>query len=86
MGAVWDESSEKAAFYEIYDKPEDYKAICYYDLGTNQKTFLTQSPYYSKDDLRFSPDSKLLAAHLAYDGIDYVVLMDVPEPEGDARR
>lgn len=85
FGAVWDSNSEKIAFYEIYDKPEDYKAICYYDLGTGRKTFLTQSPYYGGDDLRFSPDSKLLAVHLVYSGTDYIVLIDLPEPEGDAQ-
>ncbi len=85
FGAVWDSKSDKIVFYEIYDKPEDYKAICYYDLNTGRKTFLTQSPYYGGDDLRFSPDSKLLAVHLVYNGTDYIALIDVPEPEEDAQ-
>jgi hypothetical protein len=86
MGAAWNESADKIAFYEIYDQPEDYKILSYYDLKANQKLVLTQSPYYGQDDLRFSPDDKLLAVHLVYDGIDYIVLMDVPEPEEDAGR
>ncbi len=77
LGAVWGPLSKGVLYYEIYEPPEDYYLINYFDLETMQKYAITRADYYGRENIFLSPDRMHVLAHVNREGKNYIVLSEL---------
>ena len=80
FGGVWNNSNDGVAYYEIYDSPEKYYTLNYFDLKTGKKSVLTPTQYYSKKGIYFAPDNSAIVTYFVQDNISYITVIDLPRP------
>jgi hypothetical protein len=86
FGAGWNNKSDGFVYYELYDIPQDFVNISYFDLNKKKRMLLSQSFYYGNQTFRFSPDDKSILAMMDYNEISYIALLHIPENKpGEAK-
>ena len=89
FGGVWNSTNDGVAYYEIYETPEKYYTLNYFDLNSGQKTVLTPTIYYSKKGIVFAPDNSAVVTYFIQDNVSYITVIDLPsptQPTGDQAR
>lgn len=79
FGGAWNNAGNAVAYYEIYNTPENYYTLNYFNLETGKKSILTRTYYYSRNGLFFSPDDKSVLTYFIQDDISYITIIKLPK-------